>query len=244
LIEIDGTNDKSKLGANAILGVSMAVARAAATVKGLPLYEYLGGPSARRFLPVPMMNVINGGTHADNSLDFQEFMIVPQGAPSFAEAIRYGVEVFHALKSLLKKSGYSTSVGDEGGFAPQLRDNEEACSLILKAIENAGFAARDQVAITLDPAASAFCMDSTYTLSKSGGGMKTSDQLIDLYNGWSQRYPIVSIEDGLAESDWDGFRALTAKLGDCVQIVGDDLYVTNSKFIKHAASPNIQQTPF
>jgi enolase len=231
LIQIDGTEDKSVLGANPILGVSMAVARAAANAVRQPLYSYLGGFEASR-LPVPMMNVINGGTHADNSLDFQEFMLVPHGASTFAEAIRYGAEVFQALKTLLGKLGHVTSVGDEGGFAPKLRDNEEACNLILEAIDAAGFVPGAQVAIALDPAASAFHTDSGYVFWKSGGGRRTSSQLIDLYSGWSDRYPIVSIEDGLGENDWDGFRALTATLGDRIQIVGDDLYVTNTKFIR------------
>lgn len=231
LIELDATKDKSRLGANAILGVSMAVARAAAKSSGQPLYSYLGGIDARR-LPVPMMNVINGGAHADNSLDFQEFMLVPHGAPTFAEALRYGAEIFQALKTLLGKTGHVTSVGDEGGFAPKLRDNEEACRLIVEAIESAGFVPGKQVAIALDPAASAFRVDNGYSLWKSGGGQKTSSELIDLYAGWSGRYPIMSIEDGLGEDDWDGFRALTATLGDRVQIVGDDIYVTNTRFIR------------
>jgi enolase len=230
LIQIDGTADKSRLGANAILGVSMAVARAAASARRRPLYRHLID-SEIYSLPVPMMNVINGGAHADNSLDFQEFMLVPHGAPSFAEAIRYGSEVFHALRTLLKKSGHSTSVGDEGGFAPRLRDNEEACELIVRAIQSAGFVPGEQVAIALDPAASEFRSNAAYALVKSGGGIKTSDELIDLYAVWSERYPIVSIEDGLGEDDWEGFRTLTARLGEHVQIVGDDLYVTNPKFI-------------
>lgn len=232
LIDLDGTEDKSRLGANAILGVSMAIARAAANSVGQPLYRYLAGVDARR-LPVPMMNVINGGAHADNSLDFQEFMLVPHGAPTFAEAVRYGSEVFHALKALLTRLGHVTSVGDEGGFAPKLRDNDEACDLIVEAIRAAGFVPGEQVAIALDPAASAFCVaGGGYELRKSGGGSRTGHQLIDLYSQWSSRYPIVSIEDGLGESDWDGFRALTAKLGDRIQIVGDDIYVTNTKFIR------------
>ncbi len=231
LIELDGTKDKSRLGANAILGVSMAIARAAAKSSGQPLYSYLGGIDARR-LPVPMMNVINGGAHADNSLDFQEFMLVPHGAPTFAEALRYGAEIFQALKTLLAKMGYVTSVGDEGGFAPKLRDNEEACQLIVEAIESAGFVPGKQVAIALDPAASAFRTNGGYTLWKSGGGQTTSGQIIALYVDWSDRYPIVSIEDGLGEDDWQSFRALTATLGDRVQIVGDDIYVTNTKFIR------------
>lgn len=231
LIETDGTKDKSNLGANAILGVSMAVARAAANSIGLPLYSYLGGIQTRR-LPVPMMNVINGGAHADNSLDFQEFMLVPHGAPTFAEAIRYGAETFQALKALLGKRGHVTSVGDEGGFAPKLRGNEEACAIIVEAIESAGFVPGKQVSIALDPAASAFRVDNNYALWKSGEGQKTGSELIDLYSAWCDHYPIVSIEDGLGEDDWDGFRALTAALGSRIQIVGDDLYVTNSTFIR------------
>jgi enolase len=230
LIELDGTADKSKLGANAILGVSMAVARAAATAARQPLYLYLRYGELR--LPVPMMNVINGGGHADNSVDFQEYMLVPHGAPSFAEALRYGAEVFHALKTLLKNAGYATSVGDEGGFAPQLKDNEEACNLILESIEKAGFAPGKQISIALDPAASAFRIDQGYALRRSGAGERTSDELIGLYRDWSKRYPIVSIEDGLGENDWKGFRALTAALGARVQIVGDDIYVTNTTFIQ------------
>jgi enolase len=230
LIEMDGTADKSRLGANAILGVSMAAARAAAAAVGQPLYLYLRCGDSR--LPVPMMNVINGGAHANNSVDFQEYMLVPHGAPTFAEALRYGAEVFQTLKTLLSKCGYATSVGDEGGFAPRLKNNEEGCNLILEAIETAGFVPGAQVAIALDPAASAFRTDGGYALRKSGGGEKTSDELIGLYSDWLDRYPIVSIEDGLGEDDWAGFRALTASLGSRVQIVGDDIYVTNTKFIQ------------
>ena len=232
LIEIDGTKDKSYLGANATLGVSMAAARVAALAADQPLYAYLRRGTGPYRLPVPMMNVINGGTHADNSLDFQEFMLVPHGAPNFAEAIRYGAETFQALKKNLHKLGHSTSVGDEGGFAPELRNNHEACTLIVEAITAAGFAAGPQVAIALDPAASAFHTKGGYVLSKSGEGEYTNDQLIALYADWVDSYPIVSIEDGLDENDWAGFRALTAKLGGRVQIVGDDLYVTNSTFIR------------
>jgi enolase len=231
LIELDGTKDKSQLGANAVVGVSMAVARAAAETTEVPLYRYLGGDEVGR-LPVPMMNVINGGAHADNSLDFQEFMLVPHGAPSFSEAMRYGAEIFQTLKILLRKRGHVTSVGDEGGFSPKLRDNEEACNLIVDAIESASFVPGDQVAIALDQAASAFHIDGAYVFHRSGGGRKTTDELIDLYSGWADHYPIVSLEDGLSEDDWDGFRALTAALGNRVQIVGDDLYVTNRKFIQ------------
>ena len=231
LIELDGTKEKSRLGANAIVGVSMAAARAGAKATGMPLYRYFSRKHVYR-LPVPMMNVINGGVHADNSLDLQEFMLVPHGAPTFAEAVRYGVETFQALKTILGKLGYATSVGDEGGFAPKLRDNEEACNLIVKAIELAGFVPGQQVAIALDPAASEFRVDDAYLLRKSGAGRKTSSELISLYAGWLDRYPIVSIEDGLGEDDWNGFRALTAALGNRAQIVGDDLYVTNTDFIK------------
>jgi enolase len=231
LIELDGTKDKSRLGANAIVGVSMAAAHAGARAIGMPLYRYLSRKHVHR-LPVPMMNVINGGVHADNSLDLQEFMLVPHGAPTFAEAVRYGVETFQALKTLLGKLGYATSVGDEGGFAPKLRDNEEACNLIVKAIEAAGFVPGQQVAIALDPAASEFRVDDAYFLRKSGAGRKTSSELIGLYTDWLDRYPIVSIEDGLGEDDWNGFRVLTAALGKRAQIVGDDLYVTNTDFIK------------
>ena len=231
LLELDGTPTKSKLGANAILGVSMAAARAAAQAAGLPLYAYLGGPSACR-LPVPMMNVINGGKHADNSLDFQEFMLVPHGAPSFREAMRYGAESYQALKSVLKKRCLSTAVGDEGGFAPNLPGNEAACELIVEAIEAAGLKPGEQIAIALDPAASSFAEGGSYDLGKSGGGRKTSQEMTELYGKWIAAYPIVSIEDGLAEDDWAGFKAHTAALGGKVQIVGDDNYVTNVDFIR------------
>ena len=230
MIEMDGTPTKAKLGANAILGVSMAVARAAALSAELPLYAYLGGPGAVR-LPVPMMNILNGGKHADNSVDFQEFMVMPVGAPSFAEALRYGAETFHALKGILHKKGYATSVGDEGGFAPNLKSNEEACEVIIRAIEAAGYKPGKDVAIALDPAASSFYEGGIYDLAKSGQGRKTSAELTALYQSWVEKYPIVSIEDGLAENDWVGFREHTAVLGGKIQIVGDDLYVTNTRFI-------------
>jgi enolase len=231
LIALDGAPNKSTLEANAILGVSMAVARAAADSAGLALYQYLGGPGATR-LPVPMMNNLNGGKHADNSVDFQEFMVMPLGAPTFAEALRYGAETFHALKAILKKKGYATAVGDEGGFAPNLKSNEEACEVIVEAIEAAGYRPGQDVAIALDPAASSFYKTRAYRLSKSGGGTKTSAEMTELYRQWIERYPIVSIEDGLAEDDWRGFAAQTETLGQRVQIVGDDLYVTNTKFIE------------
>ena len=231
LIELDGTQDKSSLGANAILGVSMAVARAAAAASHLPLYEYLGGPAACR-LPVPMMNVINGGRHAENSLDFQEFMIVPHGAHGFGEALRYGAETFHALRAALHNKGYSIAVGDEGGFAPNLRSNDEACDFIMEAIGAAGFAPGDDIAIALDPAATSFWKSGQYVLEKSAAGVISREDLLELYRRLVQAYPIVSIEDGFAEDDWEGFQAHTAMLGDRVQIVGDDLYATNPSLIR------------
>ncbi|MEW6327799.1 MAG: phosphopyruvate hydratase [Thermodesulfobacteriota bacterium] len=230
MIEMDGTPNKGKLGANAILGVSMAVARVAATSAALPLYAYLGGPGAVQ-IPVPMMNILNGGKHADNSVDFQEFMVMPVGAPTFAEALRYGAETFHALKGILKRKGYATSVGDEGGFAPNLKSNDEACEVIVEAIEAAGYRPGRDIAIALDPAASSFFEKGAYELGKSGQGRKTSSEMTALYRDWIEKYPIVSIEDGLAENDWEGFREHTAVLGDKVQIVGDDIYVTNTRFI-------------
>jgi enolase len=230
MIELDGTPNKGKLGANAILGVSMAVARAAALTSGIPLYAYLGGPGAVR-LPVPMMNILNGGKHADNSVDFQEFMVMPIGAPTFAEGLRYGAETFHALKGILKKKGYATSVGDEGGFAPNLKSNDEACEVIVQAIEAAGYKPGKHVAIALDPAASSFYENGKYNLAKSGQGKKTSKEMTKIYSEWVRKYPIVSLEDGLAENDWAGFKEQTAVLGDKIQIVGDDLYVTNTQFI-------------
>ena len=230
MIELDGTPNKGKLGANAILGVSMAVARAAAVAAEVPLYKYLGGKEAKR-LPVPMMNILNGGQHADNSVDLQEFMAMPIGAPTFAEALRHGAETFHALKKILAKKGYATSVGDEGGFAPNLKSNDEACEVIVEAIEAAGYKPGKDVAIALDPAASSFCEDGAYDLAKSGQGKKTSAEMTELYAAWIEKYPIVSIEDGLDENDWDGFKAHTAALGEKIQIVGDDLFVTNTKFI-------------
>lgn len=231
MLNLDGTANKSKLGANAILGVSMAVARAAAHAARLPLYAYLGGLAATR-LPVPMMNVLNGGKHADNNVDFQEFMIVPVGAPTFAEALRYGAETFHALGKILKSKGYSTAVGDEGGFAPNLKSNEEACELIVKAIEATGRRPGEDVAIALDPAASSFFSGGHYSLDKSGLGEKSSDELIDLFDRWLDQFPIVSLEDCLDEDDWQGFTSMTAELGERVQIVGDDIFVTNPSLIR------------
>ncbi len=226
LIERDGSPNKSKLGANAILGVSLAVARAAAASVDLPLYRYLGGPSAR-VLPVPMMNVLNGGSHADNNVDLQEFMIMPLGAPSFGEALRYGAEIFHVLKKLLHEKGLATSVGDEGGFAPNLRSNREALDLLVAAIERAGYKPGEEIAIALDPASSEFYRDGHYVLGAEGGEPWTSEQLVDFYANLVDNYPIVSIEDGLAEDDWTGWGKLYEKLGHRIQIVGDDLFVTN-----------------
>lgn len=231
MIELDGTENKGRLGANAILGVSMAAARAAAEAAGLPLYTYLGGPGAVR-LPVPMMNILNGGKHADNSVDFQEFMVMPVGAPTFSEALRYGAETFHTLKKILGKKGYATSVGDEGGFAPNLKSNEEACEVIVEAIEASGYRPGKDIAIALDPAASSFYENGAYNLAKSGQGKKDSAQMTALYGEWIKKFPILSIEDGLAEDDWAGFNAHTKSLGDKIQIVGDDIYVTNTKFIR------------
>ena len=226
MIDLDGTENKGNLGANAILAVSMAVAKAAANELELPLFAYLGGPFAH-VLPVPMMNIINGGQHADNNVDFQEFMVMPAGAPSFAEGLRCGAEIFHALKAVLKKKGLSTSVGDEGGFAPSLKSNEEAIEIILQAVEAAGYKAGKDVFLALDVASSEFYKDGNYVFAKSDGASKTSAEMIELYESWCDKYPIVSIEDGLAEDDWQGWNSLTAKLGSKVQLVGDDLFVTN-----------------
>ena len=227
MLELDGTDNKAGLGANAILAVSLAAARAAATEVGLPLYRYLGGPLSR-VMPVPMMNIINGGAHAANTVDFQEFMIVPVGAESFSEGLRMGVEVFHSLKKVLSKRKLSTNVGDEGGFAPDLRDDEEALRVIIEAIEGAGFAPGKQVALALDVAASELFSGGSYTFKKSGAGTKDAKGMIDLYGRWLDEYPIVSIEDGLAEDDWKGWEELTRTLGDRCQLVGDDLFVTNT----------------
>jgi enolase len=226
MLELDGTPTKGKLGANAILGVSLAVAKAAADAIGSPLYRYLGGVHART-LPVPMMNVINGGAHADNTVDMQEFMIVPCGAPTFAEALRWGAEVFHALAGILKSRKLATSVGDEGGFAPNLPTNESALEVLVEAIHKAGYVPGDQVALALDVAATELYDDGRYVLEGEGGRSLTSAEMVDLYAGLASRYPIVSIEDGLSEDDWEGWALLTQKLGDRVQLVGDDLFVTN-----------------
>jgi enolase len=227
MIELDGTPNKSRLGANAILAVSMAVARAAAADTGQPVFRYLGGPLAR-VLPVPMMNIINGGAHAANTLDFQEFMIVPVGPDTFREALRTGVEVFHSLRKVLSTRGLSTNVGDEGGFAPNLANDEEAVLMIIEAIEKAGFAPGKDVCIALDCAASELFRDGNYNFRKSGSGTLSASGMVDLFGSWLDRYPIVSIEDGLGEDDWDGWKQMTQALGDRCQLVGDDLFVTNT----------------
>src|ERR687886_1114841 len=228
MLELDGTPTKERLGANAILAVSLAAARAAADDLGLPLYRYLGGPLART-MPVPLMNILNGGAHATNTVDFQEFMVVPVGAETFADALRMGAEVFHALKKVLSKRKLSTGVGDEGGFAPDLRSDEEALTVIMEAIASAGYEPRTQIALALDVAASELYADGSYTFKKSGAGTKDAQGMIELYQQWLERYPIVSIEDGLAEDDWQGWEALTRALGARVQLVGDDLFVTNTQ---------------
>ncbi len=240
MLELDGTETKSKLGANAILGVSLAVAKAAAADLEVPLYRYIGGVRAR-VLPVPMMNVVNGGEHADNNVDLQEFMIMPVGACCFREALRMGAEVFHNLKKVLQDRGYSTAVGDEGGFAPNLKSNEEAIEVILKAIEKAGYKPGEQVAIALDPAASEFYEDGKYNLSAEGQKL-SSEEMVDFYADWVAKYPIVSIEDGMAEGDWDGWKLMTDTLGKKIQIVGDDLFVTNTKIFKKGIEMGISNS--
>jgi enolase len=233
MLELDGTENKSSLGANAILGVSLAVAHAAAQLSEQSLYRYVGGVNAH-VLPIPMMNILNGGSHADNSIDFQEFMIMPVGADSFAEALRMGAEVFHSLKDVLKKQGYSTNVGDEGGFAPNLKSNEEGIKVILEAIEKAGYKPGCDVFIALDPASSEYYLteEKVYHLKKSSGDKLTAQQMVDFWKGWASKYPILSIEDGMAEDDWDGWKLLTDAIGEKVQLVGDDLFVTNSARLK------------
>jgi enolase len=231
LIALDGTENKSNLGANAILAVSLAAARAAAAFQEMPLYRYVGGANAR-VLPVPMMNIINGGAHADNNVDFQEFMIMPVGAESFSEALRAGAEIFHNLKKVLSSRGYATSVGDEGGFAPNLKSNEEAIETILEAIEKAGYSAGDEIMIALDPAASEFYSNGKYVFKKSDKRELSSEEMANYWIEWTEKYPIISIEDGMGESDWDGWKYLTEKIGKKVQLVGDDLFVTNVKFLQ------------
>ncbi len=240
LIELDGTPNKKNLGANALLGVSLAIAHAAAAAENLPLFRYLGGDEAR-VLPVPMMNILNGGAHSDAPIDFQEFMIVPRGAPSFSEALRYGAEVFHALKSVLKERHLSTAIGDEGGFAPKLNSAEDALESISTAIEKAGYKLGEQIFIALDPAASEFYDNkrNLYIFKKSDGSKKTAEELIDYYADLCARFPIISIEDGCAENDWDGWKKLTKKLGEKIQLVGDDLFVTNVEFLRKGIAEHV-----
>ncbi|OLV16402.1 phosphopyruvate hydratase [Deinococcus marmoris] len=237
LMELDGTPNKGKMGGNAILAVSLATARAAAEELNIPLYRYLGGSNAKT-LPVPMMNVINGGAHADNSVDFQEFMVMPVGAPSFREALRYGAETFHSLKKVLSGRGYNTNVGDEGGFAPDLKSNEEALEVLLEAIEKAGYEAGKDICIAIDPAVTELYKDGKYHLESEGRVLSTAE-MVDFWADWASRYPIVSIEDGLAEDDWDGWQALTTRIGDKVQVVGDDLFVTNPERLQRGIDTGV-----
>ena len=238
MIELDGTENKGRLGANAILAVSMAAARASASAFELPLYRYLGGAGANT-LPTPMMNILNGGAHADNNVDFQEFMVMPVGAPSFSEALRWGVEVFHTLKGVLKKRGYNTSVGDEGGFAPSVKSNVEAIEVVLEAIQQAGYKPGAEIAIALDPAASEFYQDGKYVFKKSDKSAKSSDDMVRFYAKWANDYPIVSLEDGLAENDWEGWANLTKELGGKIQLVGDDIFVTNISFLQEGIDKGV-----
>src|SRR5438067_7203648 len=240
LIELDGSPNKKNLGANALLGVSLAVAHAAAVAENVPLFRYLGGAEAR-VLPVPMMNILNGGAHSDAPIDFQEFMIMPRGAPNFPEALRYGAEVFHALKNVLKDRQLSTAIGDEGGFAPNLKSAEDALETILKAIEKAGYKAGEQIFIALDPASSEFfdVEKNAYIFKKSDGSQKSADELVEYYVQLCAKFPIVSIEDGCAENDWDGWKKLTTKLGKKIQLVGDDLFVTNVEFLKKGIAEHV-----
>ena len=228
MIELDGTENKGRMGANAILAVSMAAARAVANTYEVPLYRYLGGVNAS-IIPLPMMNILNGGAHADSNVDFQEFMVMPVGAPSFSEALRWGVETFHTLKGVLKKKGYNTAVGDEGGFAPSLKSNEEAIELVVEAIQAAGYKPGEQIAIALDPAASEFYQDGKYVFKKSDKSVKTSEEMVKYWANWVNKYPIVSLEDGFAEDDWNGWKLFTDEVGSKIQLVGDDLFVTNVK---------------
>src|SRR6267378_471737 len=238
MIELDGTPNKGRLGANAILAISMAAARASANAFELPLYRYLGGAAANT-LPVPMMNILNGGAHADNNVDFQEFIVMPVGAPSFSEALRWGVEVFHTLKNVLKKRGYNTAVGDEGGFAPSVKSNVEGIEVVLEAITQAGYKPGEEIAIALDPAASEFYQDGKYVFKKSDKSAKSSDDMVRFWAKWANDYPIVSLEDGLAENDWDGWQNLTKELGGKIQLVGDDLFVTNVEFLQEGIDKNV-----
>ncbi len=238
MIALDGTSNKSKLGANAVLAVSLAVARAGAEAVGLPLYRYLGGINAR-LLPVPMMNILNGGSHADNNVDLQEFMVMPIGAVRFSDSLRMGVEIFHKLKRVLSDKGYNTAVGDEGGFAPNLKSNEEALEVILEATHGAGFVPGKDVYIALDPASSEFYENGRYVFRKSDRSVKSSEQMIEFYSDWVRQYPIISIEDGLAEDDWEGWAALTKELGGKIQLVGDDLFVTNTERLRKGIDASI-----
>jgi len=238
MIDLDGTENKGKLGANAILAVSMAAARASANRYGQPLYRYLGGAGANT-LPVPMMNILNGGAHADNNVDFQEFMAMPVGAKSFSEGLRWGVEVFHTLKSVLKKRGYNTAVGDEGGFAPSLKSNVEAIELVIEAIEQAGYKPGKEIAIALDPASSEFYKEGKYVFKKSDNSKKSSDEMVRFWAKWVKDYPIVSLEDGLSEEDWDGWKNLTKEMGSKIQLVGDDIFVTNMAFLQKGIDKHV-----
>src|SRR5579863_1659145 len=238
LIELDGTPTKSRLGANAILAVSMAAARASAVYFDMELYRYLGGAAAN-LLPLPMMNILNGGAHADNNVDFQEFMVMPVGAPSFSEALRWGVEVFNTLKGVLKKRGYNTAVGDEGGFAPSVKSNVEAIDVVLEAIEQAGYKPGEEIAIALDPAASEFYQDGKYVFKKSDKSAKSSDDMVKFWAKWVKDYPIISLEDGLAEGDWEGWQNLTRELGGKIQLVGDDIFVTNIQFLQEGIDKGV-----
>jgi enolase len=238
MIELDGTPNKARLGANAILSVSMAAARAVANDYGIPLYRYLGGAGAN-IIPVPMMNILNGGAHADNNVDFQEFMVMPVGAPCFSDALRWGVEVFHTLKGVLKKRGYNTAVGDEGGFAPSVKSNVEAIEVVLEAIQQAGYKSGEEIAIALDPAASEFYQDGKYVFKKSDKSAKSSDDMVKYWAKWANDYPIVSLEDGLAENDWEGWQNLTKELGGKIQLVGDDIFVTNISFLQEGIDKGV-----
>jgi len=240
MLALDGTENKGKLGANAILAVSLAVAKAAALEANLPLYRYIGGTNAK-ILPIPMMNILNGGAHADNKIDFQEFMVMPVGASSFSEALRWGVEIFHSLKAVLKKKGYSTNVGDEGGFAPNIQSNEEAIETVMDAIQKAGYKAGSQVAIAMDPAVSEMYLSDkkVYHFHKSDGKKLSIEKMVDYWESWVNQYPIVSIEDGMAEDDWKGWKLMTERLGKKIQLVGDDLFVTNVKRLQKGIDENI-----
>jgi enolase len=238
MVELDGTPNKGRLGANAILAVSMAAARASAASQHVPLYRYLGGTGANT-LPTPMMNILNGGAHADSNVDFQEFMVMPVGAKTFSEALRWGVEVFHTLKGVLKKRGYNTAVGDEGGFAPSVKSNVEAIEVVLEAIQQAGYKPGEQISIALDPAASEFYQDGKYVFKKSDKSAKTSEEMVAFWSKWVNDYPIVSLEDGLAEDDWDGWKLLTKEVGEKIQLVGDDLFVTNTERLQQGIDRSV-----